>query len=37
MLIGDREQTRNAKRRRNKNFALAWLKIASELRGLSRI
>ncbi len=30
-------RTRNAKRRRNKNFALAWLKIASELRGLSRI
>ncbi len=30
-------RTRNAKRRRNKNCALAWLKIASELRGLSRI
>jgi len=31
------KRTRNGKRRRNKNFALAWLKIASELRGLSRI
>jgi uncharacterized protein YehS (DUF1456 family) len=37
MLIGDREQTRNAKRRRNKNFVLAWLKIAFELKGLSWI